>query len=116
MIHFMIVIKKNINIIMGTKLLDQYTYLHFASGIIAYFWNINLKNWIIIHTFFEILENTKFGVYTINKFKYWPGGKPYSDNIINIIGDTIGALIGWLSAYYIDNLGKKYKWYNPHIK
>ena len=101
---------------MGNQLLDQYTYLHFASGITAYYWNIKLKDWIIIHTIFEILENTQMGMHLINKFKYWPGGKPYADNITNIMGDTIGALIGWLSAYFLDNLGKQYNWYNPHIK
>ena len=31
---------------MGPKFFDQYTYLHFAVGIIAYFWNISLKKWL----------------------------------------------------------------------
>ena len=39
----------------------------------------------------------------------------YSDSILNIIGDTIGVIIGWLSAYYIDSLGSKYGWYKRHI-
>jgi hypothetical protein len=33
---------------------------------------------------------------------FWPGGKPKSDSIINSVGDTFGAIIGWLSAYYLD--------------
>lgn len=62
---------------MGNKLFDQYTYLHFATGIIVYFWNISLFNWIILHSFFEFIENTTFGINIINKyFTYWPGGKP----------------------------------------
>ena len=54
---------------MGNKFLDQYTYLHFATGIVAYFFGISIKNWIIIHILFEIIENTKFGMKMINMFK-----------------------------------------------
>ena len=53
----------------------------------------------------------------INKYiVFWPGGKPKSDSIINIIGDTSGAIIGWLSAYCLDKTGNKYGWYTQHIK
>ena len=102
---------------MGFQLFDQYTYLHFAVGIIIYFWNISLQNWIILHTIFELAENTQIGMNIINKYiKLWPGGKPKADSIINIVGDSLGAIIGWLSAYYLDKLGNKYKWYNLYIK
>lgn len=47
-------------------LFDQYTYLHFAIGIVVYFWNISLINWVIIHTIFEIIENTQTGIHIIN--------------------------------------------------
>ena len=43
---------------MGSNLLDQYTLLHFAVGIVAYFWNISLFYFFIGHTIFEISENT----------------------------------------------------------
>ena len=102
---------------MGTKLFDQYTYLHFAIGITAYFWNISLINWIILHIIFEFIENTQIGMNIINKYiVLWPGGKQKSDTITNSIGDTFGAIIGWLSAYYLDKLGNKYNWYTLHIK
>lgn len=102
---------------MGLYLLDQYTYLHFASGIILYFFGFSITSTIIIHTLFEIIENTNIGIYIINNyFKFWPGGKPYRDSIINCIGDTIGILLGWISAYCIDNVGNKYGWYKKHIK
>ena len=39
---------------MGLKIFDQFTYLHFAVGIIAYFWNIELKYFFCIHTVFEL--------------------------------------------------------------
>ena len=102
---------------MGYQLFDQYTYLHFAVGIVVYFWNISLLNFLILHTIFEILENTQMGLNIINKYiVFWPGGKEKSDTIINSVGDTFGALLGWLSAYYLDKLGNNYKWYDLHIK
>ena len=63
------------------------------------------------------MENTPTGINFINKYiVFWPGGKPKADSINNIIGDTLGALIGWLSAYYLDKIGNKYRWYDLHIK
>ena len=62
---------------MGLNFIDQYSYLHFASGIIAYFFDISLLYWLIIHTVFEIMENTENGIFIINKYlTFWPGGKP----------------------------------------
>jgi len=96
--------------------MDQYTYLHFASGIIAYFFGIPLIVWFILHSIFEITENTSLGINLINNyFKFWPGGKPKSDSFINIIGDTIGTILGWGSAYGIDKIGNYYNWYQLHI-
>ena len=53
---------------MGYQYFDKYTYLHFAVGIVAYFWNISLINWVILHTIFEVLENTQMGMNIINKY------------------------------------------------
>ena len=53
----------------------------------------------------------------INKYiVFWPGGKSKSDSLINNIGDTFAALLGWLSAYYLDKLGNNYKLFDLHIK
>tara|TARA_B110000483_G_C18206952_1_gene548342 strand:- start:9687 stop:10004 length:318 start_codon:yes stop_codon:yes gene_type:complete len=102
---------------MGKQIFDQFTYLHFASGIVAYFWNISILNWLILHSIFEFLENTKFGMNFINKYLFvWPGGKSQVDALSNILGDTIGTLLGWLSAYYLDKIGNHYNWYDLHIK
>ena len=101
---------------MGKFTFDQFTYLHFASGIIAYFWGLPIYVWFILHTIFEVLENSKFGIKLINKIFFWPGGKPKADSFINIVGDTIGGMIGWGSAYLVDNIGNKYGWYPLHIK
>lgn len=107
------------NSIMGGKIVDQFTYLHFAVGVIVYFWGISLPSWLIIHTIYELFEITPIGITFINTYfgKLWPGGgKHVAEPIINGVGDTFGALFGWLSAYYLDTLGKKYGWYNLHIK
>lgn len=102
---------------MGYQYFDQYTYLHFAVGIVVYFWNISLINWIILHTIFEFVENTQIAMNIINKYiVFWPGGKSSPDTIKNNIGDTLGAILGWLSAYYLDRIGNSYKWYDLHIK
>jgi|SRR6056300_1042512 len=101
---------------MGTKFLDQYTYLHFSVGIVAYFWNIPLFWFIVIHSIFEYIENTTTGAFFIGHYlTMWPGGKPKPDSILNIVGDTLGSIFGWLSAYLLDRMGSLLGWYYPHI-
>ena len=101
---------------MGKQLFDQYTLLHFASGIVVYFWGINFTNWIILHTLFEMFENTNLGMNIINKYiGIWPGGKPHIDSNVNILGDSFGALLGWMLAYYVDQLGERKGWYKSHL-
>ena len=95
---------------MGKTLIDQFSILHFSTGVIAYFWGISFVNFLILHTIFEILENTKKGVYFIDTYlKIWPGGKKSSDNLINSIGDTIFAIIGFIISKYLDKHYKQYK-------
>ena len=102
---------------MGKRNLDQFTYLHFASGIIAYFWGVSLSTWMIFHFAFEMAENTGMGMMVINKYlKFWPGGKPHADSLVNIVGDNIDAALGWMSAYYLDEFGTRMGWYKRHIK
>lgn len=88
---------------MGSQLFDQYSLLHFATGVIFYFFNFKLLTFLVIHTIFEIFENTKKGVYFIDNYlTFWPGGKKRPDALINSIGDTISAVIGWYSANLLD--------------
>lgn len=90
---------------MRNKLFDKFTYLHFAVGIICYFFNITLSNSIFLHTIFEIIENTEYGVYFIDNYLlFWPGGKQKADPLINSIGDTIGFIFGWITALFIAQL------------
>jgi hypothetical protein len=97
---------------MGFRLIDQYSYLHFVVGATIFYFNISLFQWFVLHTLFEILENTTLGIYTINNYlTFWPGGKPKADSIENNIGDTIFALLGWISALLVNNYAIKNKLY-----
>ena len=88
---------------MGKLIVDQYSLLHFSTGCIAYFIGIKLLNWIILHTIFEIIENSSKGVYFIDKYlTFWPGGKKAPDNLKNSISDLIFAIIGYIVAQILD--------------
>jgi hypothetical protein len=95
---------------MGQKLLDQYSLLHAAVGILAYFWNIPLWIGTLIHILFEYTENTQWGIHMINKYMIepgifgWPGDKRYTDSLLNQMGDTFSFVIGWVVAAGIDRL------------
>lgn len=87
---------------MGINLIDRFSYLHFCVGVIFFYWNIDIVTSFILHTIFETVENTKFGMKIINKyFTLWPGGKPHADSYTNILGDTIFFILGWYSAYIL---------------
>lgn len=100
---------------MGFRLIDQYSLLHMSTGVIMYFFNFSLLTSFIIHFIFEILENTSYGINIINKISFWPGGKPSADTYINIAGDNIFFILGWLLAYSVDYYGSKYGLYSRHI-
>ena len=85
---------------MGTALLDSYSILHFAVGVIARHWNIAFLVFLIAHILFELLENTKPGMHFINTYlKAWPGGKSSPDSWLNsLVGDNVCAAAGWWAA------------------
>lgn len=85
--------------------MDQYSLLHFAVGIIAYFWGFSWQHTLLGHIAFEYLENTPWGIHFINRyFTYWPGGKPYADSLVNQTTDTIFTMIGWFISLKADEL------------
>lgn len=85
---------------MGKSILDKYSILHFSVGMIWRYIGFDLLSLVIIHTIFEIVENSKPGMNFINKyFKLWPGGKPHADSKINSISDIIISLLGWMIAH-----------------
>ena len=97
---------------MGNLFLDQYSILHYATGVIAYFWGIPAVAFFVAHVTFEVVENTDTGMNFINRsLTWWPGGKPKQDTIINVVGDNAAALFGFYCAYKLDEIGKRNKWY-----
>ena len=101
---------------MGFLAFDQYSLLHFATGIVVYFWNISLLHSVVIHILFEYIENTLIGMNIINNYiTFWPGGKPYSDTIINSVFDTIFFAIGWILANQLDRWSSEHHLYSNKI-
>lgn len=95
---------------MGVRLLDQYSLLHFAVGVAAYFWGVGFWLANALHAAFEVLENTAPGMWAINTgFPVWPGGKPRADAAVNMAGDCLAFAAGWLAAQWLDGaLGDPY--------
>lgn len=101
---------------MGKNFADQFSFLHFAVGVVFYFWGVPLIGWIALHILFELIENSNWGMKIINNWMvFWPGGKPYSDSALNMTGDTIFAILGWILAYYLDLYGNRVGWYSGHL-
>lgn len=86
---------------MGVFFSDRFSLLHFATGIIAYYWSLTFVQWFVIHVVYEVIENTTWGMKLINNITIWPGGKSKSDTITNQIGDQFYAMIGWILSYFI---------------
>ena len=106
---------------MGHLFADQYSLLHFASGVIMYFWYVPFVVALLGHIFFEYVENTKAGMHFINRYFrkqwifQWPGGKDEADKPINsYLGDNFFFALGWIASSALDNMGHKYKWYTKH--
>ena len=89
---------------MGVLLTDNFSILHFAIGIVFYYLGLSLYKSTIIHIIFEIAENTPLVMNVTNKTGWWPGGKPKPDNYLNMFGDTIYFILGWIIAKYIDEM------------
>ena len=88
---------------MGLLFADQFSLLHAASGVIAYFWGISFWWWFMLHLIFEYVENTDEGMKVINQtLKIWPGGKGSRDSFINSAGDQFFGMLGWIVAAYLD--------------
>ena len=94
----------NINYKMGIHFTDKYSLLHFACGIVVYYWNVSFITWFILHLIFELVKNTEMGMHYIRKVKLWPGGKSHADSWVNSTGDQFYSMLGWVTAYYLCSL------------
>jgi hypothetical protein len=102
---------------MGIYFTDQFSLLHFASGIVAYYWNISFIHWFLLHAIYEILQNSAAGISFINnKLKVWPGGKLGPDSLLNIIGDQFYGMAGWLFAHIMIHVFYRGKLYDEFAK
>ncbi len=61
---------------MGYLFTDKYSLLHFATGIVVYYWNMSFWTWFFIHALFELVENTQTGMYVINHLPRFSGNMP----------------------------------------
>ena len=95
---------------MGIYLFDQYSLLHFATGVVVYFWDLKLSYWIVLQVIFEIVENLEMGIALIQHLTVWPGGKTHSDTLLNRLGDILSGILGWLLAQRLDQIGLREKW------
>jgi hypothetical protein len=101
---------------MGGALLDQYSLLHGAVGVVAYFWQIPFVWAILIHALFEWVENTETGMALINRVFVrdgafgWPGAKRAADSVVNRVGDTASFAVGWGVAWGVDWMGGAQHW------
>lgn len=98
---------------MSQTFTDEFSLLHVATGIVAYYWGLPLHWWFVIHAVFEWLEDTQIGVRIINTLfgKIWPGGgKKVPDSFLNSeLGDNFYAILGWLVAYKFDKVTRHSK-------
>ena len=76
-------------------IVDAYSIVHAASGVIARVLNLSLTQTIVLHTVFEVLEN-QYLKFTPWSMKYFPD--PSKDTLVNSIGDTVSTVIGWYAA------------------
>ena len=90
---------------MGNEFADKYSALHFGSGIVAgylmHYFGLGWRAWAVAHTVFELVENSGPGMAFINTWlkPWWPGGKDRADGWVNMVGDTVFAVLGfWFSA------------------
>ena len=87
---------------MGYAFTDRFSLLHFAVGIVAYFWGISFWGITVLHIVFEVLENTKTGMWFINTYiPFWPGGKSHPDSTLNSVGDTVWTAVGWGLSHWV---------------
>lgn len=89
---------------MGTNIFDKYSIFHATVGMLMSLLGLEWYIVLILHTIFEIVENTHTAGKIIRKYLWWwPGGKVKPDSVLNTIGDTISVMLGWLVGYLLSD-------------
>ena len=71
---------------------DQFTYLHFASGVLFFFWKMKLQQVVVLHLLFQCVD-----------FLWWK--KKFDKKFFfNFLGDNAATIIGWYSAFLVNNM------------
>lgn len=87
---------------MGKAIMDKFTLLHMAMGVVFFFLSVPLSIFIVLQILFEIVENSApVRPFIQNYIDWWPGGKPSVDSLVNAVSDVIAGTLGWLLAYYV---------------
>ena len=100
---------------MGKFFFDQFSILHFASGVTAYFWKIISFKWfVLLYILLEIMENSSVGINFVNTYiPFWPRAKQKPESYLNMFSDVLFAVMGWqlteqLDKYYRTNYPQDY--------
>ena len=56
---------------MGKYFTDKFSLLHFANGVVIYYWNVSFLTWFVLHLIYEYVENSEYGITVINKIKLY---------------------------------------------
>ncbi len=80
-------------------IVDPYSLAHAGGGVVARSLKLSLTQTIILHTIFEVAENTYLKFHPLTR-KIFPD--PSKDTLLNSVGDTISTAIGW---YLTDKYG-----------
>ena len=81
--------------LVGTRnkaLLDEWSIVHVSGGIVAAQTGITLPQFMVLHTLFELVENTDQGTGLLSKIGW---DRKNGDTWANIAGDTLSAVAGW---------------------
>ena len=77
---------------MNTSPFDAWSFVHVGGGVIAASLNTTLPTFLLIHTIWEILEQTEEVSSAMRKVGF---DRDRMDSRTNMFGDTVAALIGW---------------------
>ncbi len=71
---------------------DAWSFVHLASGVVAANMKTTFPTFLILHTLFELIENTEEVSAVMSRIGF---DRRRMDTPANILGDTISASIGW---------------------